>query len=103
MDTRRVRRMGGADRRALRVSGEHRTGGAGGCGSRRAVPNGDLFSSDWSRPMKTIEIPELALVALIGASGSGKSTLARRHFLPTEVLSSDFFRGLVSDDENDEA
>jgi len=49
--------------------------------------------------MKTIEIPELALVALIGASGSGKSTLARRHFLPTEVLSSDFFRGLVSDDE----
>ncbi|HLK66016.1 MAG TPA: polynucleotide kinase-phosphatase [Bryobacteraceae bacterium] len=53
--------------------------------------------------MKTIEIPELALVTLIGASGSGKSTLARRHFLPTEILSSDFFRGLVSDDENDQA
>jgi protein phosphatase len=53
--------------------------------------------------MKTIEIPELALVAMIGASGSGKSTLARRHFLPTEVLSSDFFRGLVSDDENDQS
>ena len=52
--------------------------------------------------MRTIEIPELALVALIGASGSGKSTLARQHFLPTEVLSSDFFRGLVSDDENDQ-
>lgn len=53
--------------------------------------------------MRTIEIPELALVALIGASGSGKSTLARRLFRPTEVLSSDFFRGLVSDDENDQA
>src|SRR5882724_8733699 len=53
--------------------------------------------------MKTLEIPELALVALIGASGSGKSIFARRHFLPTEVLSSDFFRGLVSDDENDQA
>jgi protein phosphatase len=53
--------------------------------------------------MKTIEIPELALVAMIGASGSGKSTLARRHFLPTEVLSSDFFRGMVSDDENDQS
>jgi len=53
--------------------------------------------------MRTIEIPELALVALIGASGSGKSTFGRRHFLPTEVLSSDFFRGLVSDDENDQA
>jgi len=53
--------------------------------------------------MKTIEIPELSLVALVGASGSGKSTLARRHFLPTEVLSSDFFRGMVSDDENDQS
>ena len=53
--------------------------------------------------MRTIEVPELALVALIGASGSGKSTLARKLFLRTEVLSSDFFRGLVSDDENDQA
>ena len=53
--------------------------------------------------MRTIEIPEMALVALIGASGSGKSTFGRRHFQPTEVLSSDFFRGLVSDDENDQA
>jgi protein phosphatase len=51
--------------------------------------------------MKII-IPELSLVALIGASGSGKSTFARKHFKPTEVLSSDFCRGLVSDDENDQ-
>lgn len=53
--------------------------------------------------MKIIDIPELSLVALIGPSGSGKSTFARKHFLPSEVLSSDFFRGLVSDDENDQA
>jgi protein phosphatase len=45
-------------------------------------------------------IPELSLVALVGASGSGKSTFARSHFLPTEVLSSDYCRALVSDDEN---
>ncbi len=50
-----------------------------------------------------ISIPNLCLVVLIGASGSGKSTFARRHFKPTEVLSSDFCRGLVSDDENDQA
>ncbi len=46
-----------------------------------------------------IEIPELCLVVLMGASGAGKSSFARRHFLPTEIISSDFCRGLVCDDE----
>lgn len=50
-----------------------------------------------------IAIPKLALVVLIGPSGSGKSTFARKHFLPSEVLSSDYCRGLVSDNENDQA
>src|SRR4051794_3965309 len=50
-----------------------------------------------------LTIPELALVAMIGVSGSGKSTFARRHFKATEILSSDFCRGLVSDDENNQA
>src|SRR5205085_4148318 len=50
-----------------------------------------------------ITIPELSLVALIGASGAGKSAFARKHFKPTEVLSSDFCRGLVRDDEADQA
>ena len=49
-----------------------------------------------------IKIPNLSLVVLIGPSGSGKSTFAEKHFLPTEVISSDFCRGLVSDDENDQ-
>jgi protein phosphatase len=47
-----------------------------------------------------ISIPETSLVVLIGASGSGKSTFARKHFAPTEILSSDTCRGLVSDDES---
>ena len=49
-----------------------------------------------------IKIPELSLVLLIGPSGCGKSTFARKHFKPTEVLSSDYCRGLVSDDENNQ-
>ncbi|MGD9645161.1 MAG: polynucleotide kinase-phosphatase [Pirellulales bacterium] len=50
-----------------------------------------------------IKLPKLSLVVLIGPSGSGKSTFARKHFLPTEVLSSDYCRGLVCDDQNDQA
>lgn len=50
-----------------------------------------------------ITLPESALVLLIGPSGAGKSTFAREHFKATEVLSSDTCRGLVSDDENDQA
>ncbi|MFI9427639.1 polynucleotide kinase-phosphatase [Streptomyces achromogenes] len=51
---------------------------------------------------RELPVTDLSLVVLVGASGSGKSTFARRHFKPTEVISSDFCRGLVSDDENDQ-
>jgi protein phosphatase len=47
-----------------------------------------------------LTLPELCLVILIGPSGCGKSTFARKHFKSTEIVSSDFCRGLVSDDEN---
>jgi len=50
-----------------------------------------------------ITIPELSLVVLIGPSGCGKSTFGRKHFKPTEIVSSDFCRGLVSNDENDQS
>jgi protein phosphatase len=50
-----------------------------------------------------IKVPELSLVMLVGVSGSGKSSFAAKHFLSTEVLSSDFFRGLVSDDQTSQA
>lgn len=51
----------------------------------------------------TLPVTDLSLVVLIGASGSGKSTFARKHFKPTEIVSSDFCRGLVADDENDQS
>jgi protein phosphatase len=51
----------------------------------------------------TLTLPDLSLVVLIGPSGAGKSSFARDHFKPTEVISSDFCRGLVADDENDQA
>jgi protein phosphatase len=50
-----------------------------------------------------LRIPDFAVVALIGSSGSGKSSFAARHFLPTEVISSDRCRGWVSDDETDQS
>jgi polynucleotide kinase-phosphatase len=50
-----------------------------------------------------IKIPELSLVVLIGISGSGKSSFAKKHFKETEILSSDKCRGIVSDDENNQA
>jgi protein phosphatase len=53
--------------------------------------------------MTELTIPQLSLVVMVGVTGSGKSTFARTHFKPTEVISSDFCRGLVSDDENDQS
>jgi polynucleotide kinase-phosphatase len=48
----------------------------------------------------TVTVPELSLIVLIGVSSSGKSTFARRHFKPSEIISSDQCRLMVSDDEN---
>ncbi|MEE4597010.1 polynucleotide kinase-phosphatase [Streptomyces sp. DSM 41524] len=52
---------------------------------------------------RTIGVPDLSLVVLVGTTGSGKSTFARRHFLPTQIVSSDVCRGVVADDENDQS
>ncbi len=51
------------------------------------------------RPVSpTISVPADALILLVGIAASGKSTFARAHFSPTEILSSDSLRAMITDD-----
>ena len=100
VDARRVRRLGRArSRAAYGYTVELR-----GIGERR--PRARARRPSWGcSAVAEIRrsVPRMGLVLLVGVSGSGKSTFAARHFLPTQVLSSDSCRGLVADDENDQA
>jgi protein phosphatase len=53
--------------------------------------------------LDTIIIPRNTLVVLCGPAGCGKSTFASKHFLSTQVVSSDHCRALVSDDPTNQA
>ncbi|MEV6212805.1 polynucleotide kinase-phosphatase [Kitasatospora sp. NPDC051914] len=63
----------------------------------------DSGAVEASPSARRLPVTDVSLVVLIGTSGSGKSTFARKHFLPTQVISSDYCRGLVADDENDQS
>src|SRR5215469_11320715 len=96
MDAGGISGLVGADCAEVRLHAALLAGGRRRFSARGAYADGGLH------PVK-LTIPELSLVVMIGASGSGKSTFARRHFKATEIISSDFCRGLVSDDENDQS
>lgn len=59
----------------------------------------DTISTNPSR----IRLPRNTLVLLVGPAGCGKSTFAARHFRPTEIVSSDECRALISDDPANQA
>src|SRR6185503_12267107 len=73
--------------------------------ARPAHPDGRLHAPviGEAREPRVLDLPAFSLVLLIGASGSGKSTFAAKHFLPTEVVSSDACRAMVADDPDDQA
>jgi len=50
-----------------------------------------------------IEIPEKAVIMLMGCTSSGKTSFGLKHFKKTEVLSSDAFREMIADNENDQS
>jgi predicted kinase len=51
---------------------------------------------------KSLRLLRPSIVVLCGPSACGKSTFAKRHFRPTQIVSSDWARALVCDDERDQ-
>ena len=51
---------------------------------------------------KSLRLLRPSIVVLCGPSACGTSTFAKRHFRPTQIISSDWARGLVCDDERDQ-
>jgi protein phosphatase len=54
------------------------------------------------RSLDKIVFPENTLVVLCGIAGCGKSTFAAKHFLPTQIVSSDECRARICDDETNQ-
>jgi predicted kinase len=49
-----------------------------------------------------ITVPNRTLLVLCGPAGSGKSTFAAQRFAPTSIVSSDYCRAMICDDENNQ-
>jgi protein phosphatase len=55
-----------------------------------------------TRQLAQIVFPENTLIVLCGIAGCGKSTFAGKHFLPTQIVSSDDCRALICDDASNQ-
>ena len=82
--------------------GHGRPGGSGRRPRWRCSPSADA-GPEVPREPGALHPRAVASWCSSASRGSGKSTFARAHFKPTEVISSDFCRGLVADDENDQS
>jgi len=51
---------------------------------------------------KRVRLIRPSIILLCGPAACGKSTFAERHFRPTQIISSDWARGRVCDDERDQ-
>ena len=51
---------------------------------------------------KRVRLIRPSIVLLCGPAACGKSTFAERHFRPTQIISSDWARARVCDDERDQ-
>jgi predicted kinase len=51
---------------------------------------------------KIIKVPRRSLLVLCGPAGSGKSTFAAQRFPATSIVSSDYCRAIICDDENNQ-
>jgi protein phosphatase len=54
-----------------------------------------------NKNINEIIIEEPSLILLVGVGSSGKTTFAKKHFLPTQIISSDVCRANICDSETD--
>ena len=54
------------------------------------------------RTMKNLKFHTNSLIVLCGPAGSGKTYFAQKYFQPSQIVSSDHFREMISDDANNQ-
>ncbi len=64
--------------------------------------NSENTSDDGNAGGNSVRLLRPSVVVLCGPAACGKSTFAKRHFRPTQVISSDWARAHVCDDERDQ-